>query len=129
MTLLSAVLAMTLLSITTAALLTLGASEPQIANNLLRGSQAFYLAESGLEIALAHLNNGGSPLLVQAGAVGAGTYEVTVTPIGLPLPVLVQVRSVGQVGPATRVVSNVFVWDPLDSRWRVLPEFREESGQ
>jgi hypothetical protein len=131
MTLVSAILVLNLLTVTTLAFLTLSASEPQIANNHLRSSQAFYIAESGLEIGLAHLNNEGPPVLVQAGPVGAGTYTLTLTPVGLPLPgigpIMVRAHSVGQVGPATRAVSNVFMRD-LEGRWAPLPQFREESA-
>jgi hypothetical protein len=130
-TLVLALFTMVLLATTTAALLVVSASEPLIANNLLRSSQAFYVAESGLEIALATLNSDGLPLPVVVGPVGAGTYTLTVTPLGLSLPLIgpvhVRVRSVGRVGLATRAVSNEFARDLLDGGWRPLSRFREET--
>ena len=120
MTLMVAIFAMVLLSTTTVALLVLSASEPTIAHNLLHGVQAFYVAESGLEIALCQLNQG-MPLMVLTGPVGVGTYTITVQPVD---PDHVLVRSVGQVETATRTVSNTFERD-AEGVWHPMKQFRE----
>ena len=120
MTLVSAVLAMVMLSTTTVALLMLSATEPIIANNLLRGFQAFYVAESGLEIALASVNHDILDESMSGTLAGGGRYTVTVTVDGAELAV----RSVGQVETATRVVSNRF--EQIDGRWQPMRRFREE---
>jgi hypothetical protein len=102
------------------ALVTLATTEPLIANNLLQGSQAFYVAESGLEIALAHLNAGVPPEGVYTLALG--TVHVTYESVDADH---VRVRSQGQVEGATRLVSNQFVRE--DGRWGPMKEFKEEA--
>jgi type II secretory pathway component PulK len=122
MTLVMALFTMLSLTITTLALLTMATTEPRIAANLLHGSQAFYLAESGLEIALAMLQEN-RPLVDRAGTVGAGHYSLTFTEVEVTR---VRVRSVGRVGRAVRVVSNQFEQD-ADGIWRPMKSFREEA--
>lgn len=118
-----ALLAMVLLGTLTGAFLTLSATEPLIATNLLRGSQAFYVAESGLEIALWQANQASGPASLM-GTLGEGTYAVTVA---VEDATHVRVRSVGRVGPAIRIVSNTFERTD-EGVWQPMRRFREEGG-
>lgn len=126
MTLLLALSTMLALGTMILALLTSAVTEPRIANNLLQGSQTFYVAESGLEMALARLNRGEHP--EGTWPVGAGTVTVTVSN-GLLWwlldPQHVQIQAQGEVQGAPRRVSNRFERGE-DGRWRPLGEFREE---
>lgn len=122
MILLLAVMAMVLLSTTTMAMLAVSVTEPIIANNLLLGSQAFYLAESGLEIALGILN-ANVPLVAVTGSLAGGTYAITFSVEGVDR---VHVRSVGRIASAVRMVSNRFERD-AEGVWRPLKQFREEA--
>lgn len=120
MTLLAAMAALVLLSTITLALLALATTEPQIANNLLRGEQAFYVAESGLEIALTLLNTG-QPIDDMPRPIGAGTVTITVD---TATPDHVRVLARGQVGLAVRRVANSFERD-AEGRWHPLAQFTE----
>lgn len=122
MTLVAGVLAMVMLSTTTAALLMVSATEPQIANNLLLGSQAFYIAESGLEIALVLLRSGAPPD-VQASACAGGAYTIRFMDNA---DGSVWVHAEGRIGNARRLVTNRFARDD-DGVWQPLREFREEA--
>lgn len=100
-------------------LLVLGAGEAHVAANLLAGSQAFYLAESGLEIALVELRAGTPP----NGAVRAlGEGHVVVTGATQD-PDHVEVLARARVGTAERVVRTVFERG-LDG-WRPVGPFME----
>jgi hypothetical protein len=121
MTLILALFAMLTLTVTTLALLSTATTEPVIANNLLHGSQAFYVAESGLEIALVELNEGRVP----DGSTRFIGFGRVVT-VGIIIDTdHVHVIARGRVGSALRIVSNMFELD-VDGRWQPLKQFKEE---
>lgn len=122
-----------LLTTLTLALLAIGASEPQIASNLLRGTQALTVAEAGLERAIASfvatsstVSNAtcspcpGSSVTLYAsttlGSTGSstGSYAVTYKPIA-SATLLVESTGTNSIGTATRrvraVVSTAFSAD------------------
>ena len=103
-------------------LIILGMSEVAIANNLLQSAQAFYLAESGLELAVRQANRG-EPITPGSGPLGAGTYQVSVHPLGSDH---IRVQGTGRVGTAVRRVSNVFERNEFGV-WTPTTQFREES--
>jgi hypothetical protein len=129
MTFMLACVVMLCLTVTTFALLAIATTEPRIANNLLLGSQAFYIAESGLEIALWELNAGKLPDYASR-KIGGGSVTITVQGTILERlldPVHVRVLARGQVGTAVRVVSNTFVRD-ANGHWSPMARFREEAS-
>jgi hypothetical protein len=104
-----------------ALLLVVGATEVRIAENVLAGAQAFYLAESGLEMALVELR-AGEPSREGRRLMGHGHVVVWRTVQDADH---VEVVAHGQVGTALRIVRNVF--ERGSDGWRPLAQFSEET--
>jgi hypothetical protein len=132
-----------LLSFMVVGLLALGITEPQIAANLLRGTQALALAEAGAERAIAQFVADPSPVntacdpscpspvtpvsLFANQALGqSGTYTVTYQPVAFAT---VRVDSTGQtsVGSVQRVV-RIFVTTQSSSEFAALADEVEIEG-
>jgi hypothetical protein len=130
------------LSALVAALLAMGAWEPQISTNLLRGTQALYVAEAGAERAIAQfvatpslVNNAPttcpapnfSPLSVGTNTGTVGTATVTYAcDVGFAT---VRIDSTGttSVGSAARTV-RVIVSTAMVSKYAILANEVELSG-
>ncbi|MFZ5688135.1 MAG: PilX N-terminal domain-containing pilus assembly protein [Bacillota bacterium] len=103
--LVSVLLVLTIIITLGTALLTLSASEAQIASNQAKGIKAFYLAEAGLKLGISELINNSNlrGTVVGSTPLGEGRIvSVTVTDQGTYL----LMRSTGEVGGVRRVVSS-----------------------
>jgi Tfp pilus assembly protein PilX len=111
------------LTLPLAAILLMATLEPHIAQNLLDGTQAFAVAESGLEVGLWRLRAGARP--EGRVGVGEGQAEVHATVIDGDH---VALRSIGRVRQARRVVANLVQRDVAgDGQWHFAAAFREED--
>ena len=117
-----------------AALLSVGSMESQISAGLLRGTQAFDLAEAGAESAIAQFV--ADPSLV-GNAVGTktlngtlgsvGTYTATYQPMG-PSTVLVQSTGTSSIGNVTQRIQVVVTTPPGAPPFAVFGDDVEITG-
>ena len=75
--------------------------------DVVRGEQAFYVAEGAIELAVQHIADGGAVPATLTGALGAGTYSANVQIEGLPAGGYTRYRieAFGTVGGRTRRVA------------------------